>query len=528
MNPLEMFRRIKLVTIIGICLVFVVYLELKHLIGIKESSWALPWFGLVLEMILGAVSLIIILQIAFELVATQMAKLKHKQEEFEEMGNLLKQASGESDRRNVLLQRKIDEISNLQRIIREMAQTMDLNKILKIILESISIYLQYDRVSVLLMNEEAGALEGIEGLGIDIEKLKNLKIQISDKTNFAVTSLLEKQPKVLFNYRDNPLIDFDIFKEIDQKAILACCPLEAKGRVIGILIVDNVKSKRQIEEKDLRALLTFANQAGLAIENARLYETERRFKEKLQEEVDMAVKKLEKAQDQLIQAEKLSALGEMAAIVTHEVRNPLSTIRGSAELMQEMINKNDPSQKYIDFILKEVDRLNKVVGDILSFSHKPQLTLKKSDINQVIDELVSFLELTDFVKVGVKCIKELDKTLPPFDFDVDRIKQATLNIIQNACHFMVNRGVKQLTVVTKKNNENVEVEISDTGPGIPPENFNKIFEPFFTTRTRGTGLGLAVSRNIVETHGGKLDVRSQIGIGTTFIISLPLTTPSMG
>jgi len=130
--------------------------------------------------------------------------------------------------------------------------------------------------------------------------------------------------------------------------------------------------------------------------------------------------------------------------------------------------------------------------------------------------------------VGVKCIKELDKTLPPFDFDVDRIKQVTLNIIQNACHFMVNRGVKQLTVVTKKNNENVEVEISDTGPGIPPENFNKIFEPFFTTRTRGTGLGLAVSRNIVETHGGKLDVRSQIGIGTTFIISLPLTTPSMG
>ncbi|MCI0474556.1 MAG: ATP-binding protein, partial [Ignavibacteria bacterium] len=314
-----------------------------------------------------------------------------------------------------------------------------------------------------------------------------------------------------------------VYANVATNNVVAVVPLEARGKIIGVMVVDSIKSKRPLGENDLRDLLIFTNQAGLAIENARLYETEKKFKEELQQQVNIAIKKLQDTQNQLIQSEKLAALGEMSAIVTHEIRNPLSTIRGSAELISDTITQDHPGRKYLAFVLQEVDRLNRIVTDILAFSRTPQLILVKTQINEIIEQLILFLEASDFVKFGIQCYKELDKKLPIMSVDPEQVKQVLLNIIQNACHFMSNSKIKELGIKTYSDVQYMYIDISDTGPGIPPENMKKIFDPFFTTRVKGTGLGLSISRNIITAHGGEISVKSQVGVGSTFTISLPLT-----
>ncbi|OGS18885.1 MAG: hypothetical protein A3J83_03955 [Elusimicrobia bacterium RIFOXYA2_FULL_40_6] len=473
------------------------------------------------------VSLAIVTTLSFNLLFVFInniyLKMKHFEEELEETNILMKKMTDESERKNELLSHRNEELSNLHKIIREMTQTMDLTKILDVILESICKYLMYDRAIICLVDDEKRVLKPIHSLGVDEDSLSRMTIPMTDKTNPIVQSMLEKKPRILKWSQEyaHPTNNNET-NELLHKPVIAVIPLEARGKIIGVLIVDNTKSKKILEERNLRELLVFTNQAGLAIENARLYETEKQFKEQLQEQVNLAVKKLEETQAQLIQSEKLSALGEMAAVVSHEVRNPLSTIRGSAELIDETIPADSINKKYSNFILQEVDRLNRIVTDILSFSQVPRLILKKININEIIDQLCTFLQASDFVKYEIKYHGDLDKNLPLVNVDVEQIKQVVLNIIQNACHFMSNQKLRQLEVKTYSDGNNVYLKISDTGAGIPPENINKIFDPFFSTRAKGTGLGLAISQNIIRAHKGLITAESQMNVGSSFTIKIPI------
>ncbi|MBU0951996.1 MAG: GAF domain-containing protein [Elusimicrobia bacterium] len=450
-------------------------------------------------------------------------KMRHFEEELEETNILMKKMTDEAERKNDLLSQRNEELSNLHKIIREMTQTMDLTKILDVILESICKYLIYDRAIICLVDEEKRVLKPIHSLGVDSNSLSRMTIPMTEKTNPIVQSMLEKKPRILKWTQDfaHPVNAGDT-NDLLHKPVIAVIPLEARGKIIGVLIVDNATSKKILEERNLRELLVYTNQAGLAIENARLYETEKQFKEQLQEQVNLAIKKLEETQSQLIQSEKLSALGEMAAIVSHEVRNPLSTIRGSAELIDETIPAESPNKKYSNFILQEVDRLNRIVTDILSFSQVPRLIMKKISINEIVDLLCTFLQASDFVKHEIKYHGDLDKNLPQVNVDVEQIKQVVLNVIQNACHFMANQKIRQLEIKTYSDSKNVYLKINDTGSGIPPENIKKIFDPFFSTKAKGTGLGLAISQNIVKAHKGLISVESKLNVGSSFTIALPL------
>ncbi|OGS22684.1 MAG: hypothetical protein A2252_03660 [Elusimicrobia bacterium RIFOXYA2_FULL_39_19] len=459
----------------------------------------------------------------FSFINRLYLKMKHFEDELEETNILNRKMTEESEKKNLTLSQKNEELSNMHKIIREMTQTMDLDKILDVILESICKYLNYDRAIICLIEEEKRILKPFHNLGVENQELLNkTEISLSLKDNPIVQAVLEKKPKIL-KWKEDLNIPFSgNVAEIKNKPIVGVIPLEARGNIIGVLIVDNSKSKQLLEERNLRELLVFTNQAGLAIENARLYETEKLFKEQLQNQVNLAVQKLEQTQAQLIQSEKLSALGEMAAVVSHEVRNPLSTIRGSAELIDETIPADNPNKKYSNFILQEVDRLNRIVTDILSFSQIPRLILKKTNLNDIVDQLCSFLQASDFVKYDIKYFGLLDKNLPQVNIDVEQLKQVILNITQNACHFMVNRPLRQLEIKTYFDDKYIYLKISDTGAGIPPENVGKIFDPFFSTKTKGTGLGLAISRNIINAHKGKIIVESKLNSGSVFTISLPI------
>lgn len=524
MNVLEKFNKIKFLTILLFSSLVGFYIKLKSSYSFPQPSWATKSFILFLEIFLVVVVVISLLLIVFHYIRKMLLFLIHKAQEGEENLNEVKYLMEKLSKQTKFLNEKLEENNILNKVIFEMNQSIELEKILKIILESICNYLNFDRAVILILNENNGILEPAYGHNIEKEKVEQLKISLTD-TDFFIVKILSKNIPLIVK-KVPTQTQYDYFKDITKENNLICVPLQAKKKTVGILLADTYKSKRPLTEKDLRLLINFSNQASLAIENAKLFETEKKFKEKLQQEVEIALKKLQDAQKQLIQSEKLAALGEMAAVVSHEVRNPLSTILMSAQMLNEEI-KDEKHRKYVNYIISEVNRLSKVVSDILMFSSIPKLELKLVDMHKLLDDIVAFLEISDFLKYDIKCYREYNAKISEIMVDVDQIKQVLLNIVQNACHFMANRTIRNLTLSTENTNGMFVLKIKDTGVGIPPENLNKIFEPFFTTKTKGTGLGLTISKNIIESHRGKIEVESTVGEGTTFSIFLPIRLPEI-
>ena len=223
----------------------------------------------------------------------------------------------------------------------------------------------------------------------------------------------------------------------------------------------------------------------------------------------------------LKQAESLTALTTLVAGVAHEIKNPLAAIDIHLQLInKEMTDcefkKKDQISHFISILQEEVERLNKIVVDFL-FSIRPLKTkLVLKNLQEIMDIFIEFIK-PELEKKNIAIIRQYDKVSNVY-IDENYFKQALLNIVQNASSAMSDGG--KLTIRIFEENENVNIGISDTGPGIPDENIHKIFEPYFTTKDFGTGLGLTIVYKIVKEHGGKIDVRSNT-MGTTFTISLP-------
>jgi two-component system NtrC family sensor kinase len=234
------------------------------------------------------------------------------------------------------------------------------------------------------------------------------------------------------------------------------------------------------------------------------------------------VKKLKEFQEQLVLREKLAAVGEMASVVGHEIRNPLGVINNAIYYIKTKLEmpsgkELDPKiQKHIGIIEKEIAASNKIVNDLLGFSRTRPPMAQPSDLNTIIEEVLSVVSIPETVRVEL----DLSVDLPPALVNPDEIRQVFLNLINNAWQAMPEGGTLKIRNYIEE--EMAQVEITDTGCGISPENMKKLFTPFFSTKTKGTGLGLAAVHRILERHKGKIKVRSRLGQGTTFIISLPL------
>ncbi|HXX46280.1 MAG TPA: ATP-binding protein [Candidatus Acidoferrales bacterium] len=226
-------------------------------------------------------------------------------------------------------------------------------------------------------------------------------------------------------------------------------------------------------------------------------------------------------EDQMVQTEKLTSLGLLAAGVAHEVNTPLAVISNYIQMLAKQIPAEDPRQKTIERIVKQTFRASEIVNNLLNFSRTGGAEPVEVDLNSVLEETLTLVQ-HPFKTAQVSVVRSYTEKLPPVLGSATRLQQVFLNLFMNARDAMPNGGM--LEVRTGAHNGSVEIEVSDTGTGIPSENIHRIFDPFFTTKAtgRGTGLGLSVSYGIIKEHAGKVDVRSTPGKGTSFRLEFPV------
>lgn len=222
----------------------------------------------------------------------------------------------------------------------------------------------------------------------------------------------------------------------------------------------------------------------------------------------------------VIRAKNLEALAAMSAGMAHEIRNPLTSIRGYAEYIQFELKEEDTLQEDIEIIINEVDRLNRIVDQFLNFARPKELNLKSENINDITKTSLKIID-KELNKNNIKISKQFS-SLPSVLVDIDQIQQVLINILSNSIQAMPSGGSLTVHTGVKKDLNMVYIEISDTGVGIKPEDLDKIFEPFFTTKEKGVGLGLSICSRIIENHKGFMEVESNLNKGSKFTINFPV------
>ena len=301
---------------------------------------------------------------------------------------------------------------------------------------------------------------------------------------------------------------------------MAVVPLRIEGKPVGLL---SLARKRNVpySETDIRSAEILGVQMASQLERARLYDEAGRLYLNLKASYD----ELARTQQELVRHERLAALGELAAVMAHEVRNPLGVIFNSLTTLKRLLRPTGDSEMLLNMVGEEADRLNRIVGDLLDFVRPYELVKKPTAVEPIIASAVDAAAQSS-LHSSVRVLTEFPRELPPFPLDAHLLKQALVNLIVNAAQAMPRGG----TVTVRATVEPVggapwlTVRVQDEGVGLSQRAAEKMFQPFFTTKATGTGLGLAVVKRIVDAHLGEVTARANDdGEGTTFTVRFPPT-----
>lgn len=449
------------------------------------------------------------------------------------------------------LKEKISELSILNEISEVLASTTDLNVVLNVILAGATSHqgLGFNRAFLFLLDTDRTFLEGRVAIGpanekeaqriwgeilgknlslrktlqsyTDIDKktdthvnniAKSIKIPLSDENNILIKAVNSKESYNIKDAANNPCVPKEFLNKLNCNKF-AITPLIAEDTVLGILLADNAITKKPIKDRDIDTLQAFAINASLAIEKSELY----KINEEKVLELDIAYRDLKENRDRLIRAEKLAAVGEMSATIAHGIRNPLVAIGGFARRLFKNEGKEGNNKKYLRIIVEEIDRLEMILSELLSFIRPQKLRLKKISLNEIVEKSLQIFAL-EFEKRNVMIEKDL-RPVPKLEIDSGQFNRVLQNMLNNAMDAMPEGG--SLRIVTGMKDSFIRLSISDTGTGIPEEDLENVFHPFFTSKSTGTGLGLAVCNQIISIHNGHISLARNEGQGMTFSIDLP-------
>jgi PAS domain S-box-containing protein len=254
-------------------------------------------------------------------------------------------------------------------------------------------------------------------------------------------------------------------------------------------------------------------------ERRKLQQNLKELNKNLEKKVIERTKKLRETQDQLIQSEKLSIIGQLATGVAHEIRNPLTIINLTTQQLKGR-TYNDFHREKVQIVKKNIGRIDKIIQGLLTFSRPSSSNFTYEDINKIVYKLKPTME--NIYQKSIKVIKKYNSTIPKLCVNPDQLEEIFLNLTTNAMQSMKDGGKLYISTDYSSDRKGIEVKFRDTGCGISEENLKKIFHPFFTTRGEGTGLGLSISQKIINEHNGNISVESKVGKGTIFTIFLPL------
>jgi signal transduction histidine kinase len=412
-----------------------------------------------------------------------------------------------------------EELASLYQVAKDLAAATDLEDLLSAIVDR----------AIVLVGAERGYIVLLDALGAPYIAAARAfsEGELAAAEDAFSSSLVQRvietrEPIMTTNVQDDER--YELSQSIilqDIRSVLAV-PLVARGDMQGVVYVDTRLSVHPFDAGDQRLLEAMAGSSAVAIRAARLLDDLRHTNERLQQ----ALNELQEAQDRLVEAERLAAVGRLAAGVAHELRNPLTVMRGSLYYLDRLIAmdamERSPEiiRRHLSKLDAEIDRQTKIINDLLFFSrHRPR-QLVEMDLNAILIETLMRVQMPESVTVQ----QALDPALEPIRADADQLQQVFINLVTNAVQAMPEGGT--LSVSSRQEGTGIdkwaEVVIADTGTGIAEENLDSLFQPFFTTKAQGIGLGLVVSRSIVEGHRGTIEAHSVVGEGTSMVVRLPL------
>lgn len=443
--------------------------------------------------------------------------------------------------------KKLNELALLYQLSNTLLSTIRLNKLTHLILTALTSGRTplFERAMLFLHNEKSHTLQGMLGVTNDASErlvvVGDSENPLSNRWDISDQVIAHQRATDFCNQVRATRIDIDGSCHVISRVMVdnvlyhgeependgcpaclsigelgvtafAAVPLMARDKNLGMIAVDNPGSGTRITLDDLHFLQLFANQAGMAVENSMLYNR-----------VEEAHSNLADARERLIRGERLAAVGEMAAKLAHELKNPLITIGGFSRRLLKSLAAESSEYRYADIISKEVFRLERMLTDILSFSSKPMVCFDYAncDLEEILEECFDVCS----TPLEENCIR-LTTSFSGGPWivlgDAHQLKQVFLNLLLNACECMTGGGA--LEVELRKvflDKSSVMISISDTGGGIHPDMLPRIFDPFFTTKPQGSGLGLAIVKRILLNHNGTIEVQNGEQ-GAIFALTLPL------
>lgn len=356
----------------------------------------------------------------------------------------------------------------------------------------------------------------VSGEAASMEQIRQYTEKFIDNVQSAIITIDSSGKITSFNHQASHIIGIDAdmilhknISDLDNEKVAPITELLRKGLeedLIYIKHIIKIKNNRGIE------LPIMINTSLQKDESGKLLGVIGVFR---------SVEEVKQLEESVLRAKNLEALGSLSAGMAHEIRNPLTSIKGYAQFIKTELKEGSELYNDITVIISEVDRLNNIIDRFLAFAKPGDLNLEYCDINKIIEVVINLINRDNLMK-NIALKTELEE-LPCTKADFDQIEQVLLNICINAIQAMPEGGTLSINTKYKKVYETIEIEIADTGEGISSENQDKIFEPFFTTKDKGTGLGLAICSRIVENHKGVIEVNSTSKAGTIFIIKLPVS-----
>jgi signal transduction histidine kinase len=404
---------------------------------------------------------------------------------------------------------------NYHQILRDFSRRLvtivDLDRLLNMLADTIEKSMGVEKIAVSLLDPEKDLFRArlIRGSS------KGESLKISEPTIQFLQDRREAILRIELDWVEKKPVAEELAAVLSQFEAEVFLPLIFMDRLIGFINLGPKPEQQIYYPEDLNLLYPLANQVAIAIENSNLYDS------------------LKKSQTIIRRADRLASLGTLIASLAHEIRNPLVSIKTFTQLLPERIEDEEFRNYFLKVASGEIDRLTGLINELLGFARPSEPRLEGEDVNALIDKM-EVLIATEARKKDVTLHKNYALNLPQVRIDAEQIKQVLLNILLNAIQAIRGEGriwietrVVQVPLVEKPE-PFIQIEVRDTGVGIPQENLERIFDPFFSTRPEGSGLGLAISHQIIHDHRGFITVESEVGKGTSFKIHLPLKTGGIG